>query len=88
MQAGVVWDHRSAAGMRVAAVAGTNAMRTTVPMHVVQRAPEAAMDRAAEGYAVGSRHDGQPWTAILPPDQTQRDRSNGGTSHCGQHDAA
>jgi len=74
--------------MRVAAVAGTNTMCNTVPVHVVQRAPEAAMDRAAEGYAIGSRHGGQPWTAIPLPDKTQRDRSNGGTSHCGQHDAA
>jgi hypothetical protein len=74
--------------MRVAAVAGTNTMCNTVPVDVVQRAPEAAMDRATEGYATGSRYGGQPWTAILPPDKTQRDRSNGGTSHCRQHDAA
>jgi hypothetical protein len=74
--------------MRVAAVAGTNTMCNTVPVHVVQRAPEAAMDRAAEGYAIGSRHGGQSWTAIPLPDKTQRDRSNGGTSHCRQHDAA
>ena len=74
--------------MRVAAMARTNTMCNTMSVHVVQRAAEAAMDRAAEGYAIGSRHGGQPWTAIRPPDKTQRDRSNGGTSHCGQHDAA
>ena len=73
--------------MRVAA-ARTNTMCNTMPVDVVQRAPEAAMDRAAEGYAIGSRHGGQPWTAIPLPDKTQRDRSNGVTSHCRQHDAA
>ena len=74
--------------MPVAAVARTNTMTNTMPVDVVQRAAESAMDRAAIGDAVGSRHARQPWTAILPPDKTQRDRANRGTSHCGQHDAA
>jgi hypothetical protein len=74
--------------MPVAAVAGTNTMRNTMPVDVVQRAAEAAMDRAAKGYAIGSRYGRQPRTAIPSPDKTQRDRANGGTSHCRQHDAA
>jgi hypothetical protein len=70
----------SAAAMPMAAV--------TVPVKMMQRAAEAALDRAAEGLAVRAGHGGQSGTAIPLPDKAHRHGADGSGPHHGQDDAA
>jgi hypothetical protein len=73
-------DHASAAAVRVAGV--------TMSVKLVQRAAEAAMDRAAERLAVRAGYGGQAWTAIPLADKAHRHGADRCASHHGQDDAA
>jgi hypothetical protein len=70
----------SAAAMRMAAV--------SMSVKMMQRAAEAAMDRAAERLAVRAGHGGQSGSAIPLADKAHRHGADGGGPHHGQDDAA